>query len=110
MKHMRLIFIAIILLTLGCGGLQEVTVLHELPPNTGNVDVRVSPAMSQGKFLFEVKFNSGRTGGLPGQELMNEMISEGKRRGANVLIFECGSPGTVSQSRCNMRGYFERLK
>jgi hypothetical protein len=110
MKYMRLAFVAIMLSMVGCvnlmGGIQDVTVVQKAPPNTGNVDVRVG-SESRGKFLFEVKFSSGMTGGLPSQGLMDDMIAEGKRRGANVLTFECASPGTVGASRCNMKGYFE---
>jgi hypothetical protein len=103
---MKYVLVLIMLLMVGCAGIQEVTVIQTAPPNTGNADVQIG-TQSTGKLLFEIKFSSGRTGGLPGQAMMDEMIAEGKRRGANVLLFECGAPGTVGASRCNMRGYLK---
>ena len=107
MKSMKIVLAIIMLFIGGCAGIQNVTVIQKRPPYTGEVDVRIYPQASNGKLLFEIKFNSGKTGGLPDQDLMDELIAEGKKRGANVLIFDCASPGTVGSARCDMTGYYE---
>jgi hypothetical protein len=50
---------------------------------------------------------SAEAGQLPSGDLMEEVKQRGGQLGANVLVFDCGAPGTVGQCMCAVTGYVE---
>jgi hypothetical protein len=97
----------------GCAGfkagIKEVTVLKTAPPYAGNVEIRLKPEQSTAPVLFEMKIFT-KVVGLPSQDLMVEIKQEAAKLGANVLVFDCGAPGTVGQRLCVARGHREQSR
>lgn len=106
-----LTFLALIVLFSGCGmfkdTIRNVYVFESASPNTGPVEVRVTPQTSYGKLLFEETIIKNQYGGLPTKKFLEVIKEEGAKLGANVLIFQCAAIGSVGQGSCMVRGYSE---
>jgi hypothetical protein len=111
-KHILLfvLLIASIFSIIGClfeGQIGNLRIINEAPPYQGKVRVEVSTSRvpSDADFLFEFQINTNNIGGLPDQDFLNEIKIKGAELGANILLFDCGSPGSVSENFCTVRGF-----
>lgn len=92
--------------------IRRTVTISSAPPYTGNIDIRKSPQTSYGRLLFEMTFSNGNTWtenfiGLPPDDLMQKIKTEARDRGANVLVFDTASPGTVGAGGGVVSGYRE---
>lgn len=95
----------------GCGPcIYKMTEFKSAPAYTGDIEVRKFPHASLGTLLFEMDVWNGNVGqvGIPSGKILEEVKTEAKKRGANVLVFDPARPGTMNAGHVIVDGYLER--
>lgn len=101
-----------------CAGIRSTQVFRPAQPYRGVPTIDLVPAVvrdtDQLLFLMTVQTRTGMpdsvacsfaAGRLPEGGLMQEVQRRGTALGANHLLFDCGSPGTIGACLCSVRGY-----